>query len=568
MSTDPDSAFTLFGPADKLPAMGEDPKPAEPVKAASPGPGRLASGTQFGRYRIVREVGSGGMGAVYEAVLVDLNKRVALKVLSLDLAHKPEHRERFLREGRAAARIRHPNVVEIFDVGEHEGQPFLAMDFLVGHDLRARYDRGSVPTSELLDLVMPVLAAVVTAHDSQVIHRDLKPENIFLNQEHGRGLSPVVLDFGISKVLDDTSSDNLTATSTMMGTPLYMSPEQVRRSRDVDPRTDQYALAVLLYEGLSGQCAFSGNSIYDLLLKKIDGDFVPLRTLQPELPEGLCAAIERAMAADRDRRYADLRAFATALMPFARERTRAQWSAVLSAPAPDHADAAGGAEKRAVAERVDSTLRSSVKELPAISSRPQATRRVWLAALAAIALVAIGVAISLSSPSDERAAAAASVADPASPPPALSPAPAPAPSAPELFPLHITADPPTAHISLDGEFAGVGTLTRELGKDGKQHTVEISADGFETRRITFTDAPPEERKVKLVALAGPAPKEGEGEAAAAAESASRGRSRKAKPDAEPASSSAQPPQAPSSPEPPPGEGKRRTVGSNDAPVLY
>jgi serine/threonine-protein kinase len=571
MSTDPDSGFTLLGRADKLAAMGEDLKPAEPAKSASTGPGRLAPGTQFGRYRIVREVGSGGMGAVYEAVLVDLNKRVALKVLSRELAHKPEHRERFLREGRAAARIRHPNVVEIFDVGEHDGQPFLAMEFLVGNDLRARYDKGPLSPSELLELMMPVLAAVVSAHDVQVVHRDLKPENIFLNQEHGRGLSPVVLDFGISKVLDDSSLDNLTATSTMMGTPLYMSPEQVRRSRDVDPRTDQYALAVLLYEGLSGQCAFSGNSIYDLLLKKIGGEFVPLRDLKPELPEALCAAIERAMAAERDLRYPDLRAFAAALMPFARERTRAQWSAALSAPAAEGGDAESGAGKGMAAERTGSTLRSSVKELPAISSRPRAARgRLWLAALAAIALVLIGVALSRTDSSDERAAAAASPApaDAPAPAPALAPAAAlaPAPSAPpQLFPLHITADPPTAQISLDGEFAGVGTLTRELGKDGKQHTVEISADGFETRRITFTDAPPDERKVKLVALTGAAAKEGEAEAPAPATSTGRSRARKAEADAvEPAA----PPQAPSTAQPPPHEEKRRTVGSNDAPVLY
>jgi serine/threonine-protein kinase len=574
-------AFTLFERADRLLAMSEDPKPEEPVRGASFGSASLPPGAQFARYRIIREVGTGGMGSVYEAVLVDLHKRVALKVLSPDLAHKSEHRERFVREGRAAARIRHPNVVEIFDVGEHDGLPFLAMEFLVGRDLRARYDRGPIRPSELLDLAMPVLAAVVTAHDSQVIHRDLKPENIFLNEHPGHGVQPVVLDFGISKVLDDMSGDNLTATSTMVGTPLYMSPEQVRRSREVDPRTDQYSLGVLLYEGLTGVCAFSGNSIYDLLLKKVQGDFVPLRTLKPELPEELCSAIERAMAADREHRHPSVRALATALMPFARERTRAVWSAVLSAQPGDAAMTPEAAEA-AASERADSTLRSSVKDLPAVSMRPHALRGwrlpVAIATLAVAVTVAVAAAVSRGdrsasdsapavrggAPIAERSVASATAA------PALVDAVPARPVLPERFTVHITAEPPTARFALDGEASGIGTLTRELIKDGQPHTVEISAEGFEPRRITFTDRAPDEREVRLVARAEPVAKAVSGDApAAAAASEPRPRPRRLEPAArKSATSQSASPQAPSSAGAPAREGTRRTVGSNDAPVLY
>jgi len=561
-----DRGFTPFGRADRLLAMGEDPKPAGPASGAPPGSSRFPPGTQFARYRIVREVGTGGMGAVYEAVLVDLHKRVALKVLSRDLADKAEHRERFVREGRAAARIRHPNVVEIFDVGEHDGLPFLAMEFLVGKDLRARYDEGPLRPSELLELAIPAIAAVATAHDAQVIHRDLKPENIFLNEHPGHGVQPVVLDFGISKVVDDASVDNLTATSTMMGTPLYMSPEQVRRSREVDPRTDQYALGVLLYEGLTGVSAFSGNSIYDLLLKKIEGDFVPLRDLKPELPEPLCTAIERAMSADRDHRFSDLRAFAQALLPFARERTRAQWSPFLSSRPAQQGGSGSAASANTASERVDSTLRSSARELPAFSNRPRALRGWRLPlALGAVAIgFSIGIALSSSEPevadSDRGAAATAPMAPSVDAVPVVQPLPA-------RFTVQMTAVPPSARFTLDGQPAGSGTLTRELAKDGTSHTLEVSADGFETQRITFTDAAPREREVRLLARSEEPAAQAVAEVQAGAASEPRVR-RPASAARKPAAPAATP-SASESPEAAPArEGARRTVGSNDAPVLY
>jgi hypothetical protein len=537
--------------------MGEDPKPEESAPGAvTPSgaiPSRLPPDTQFARYRIVREVGSGGMGCVYEAVLVDLNKRVALKVLSRDLAERPEHRERFMREGRAAARIRHPNVVEIFDVGEHDGQPFLAMAFLVGNDLRAHFDKGPLPVAELLDLAMPVLAAVVTAHDAQVVHRDLKPENIFLNEHPGHGVQPMVLDFGISKVLDDATAGNLTATSTMVGTPLYMSPEQVRRSREVDPRTDQYALGVVLYEGLTGVCAFTSDSLYDLLLKKVQGDFAPLRTHKPELPEALCAVIERAMAADRDQRYPNVRAFATELLPFARERTRALWSTMFNAKTGD--ELSPQAIEAAAAIRADSTLRSSVRDLPAVKAQAPASagRRYLVPAilLMAGAAAAIALGISQRTPPAPIDAHTQPVAMATAPVVNLEPVALP----PAVFTVRIAAEPPTARIVLDGAPATVGTLTRELPKDGKPHTLEITAEGFEPKRVTFTDAPPDESEIKLVASIPQLAIEEAPAQPLPLRPRTRDQASQRKPSANP--------QTPAGDAP-----KRRNVGSNDAPVLY
>jgi serine/threonine-protein kinase len=422
------------------------------------------------------------------------------------------------------------------------------MEFLVGHDLRARYDKGPLKPAELLDLVLPVLAAIVTAHDAHVVHRDLKPENIFLNEHQGHGVQPIVLDFGISKVLDDVSVENLTATSTMVGTPQYMSPEQVRSSREVDPRTDQYALGVMLYEGLTGASAFTGDSLYDLLLKKVQGEFAPLRTLNPELPDALCSVIERAMTADRELRYPNVRAFATALMPFARERTRALWTAVLSAQTGD--GMTPEAVEAASTMRADSTLRSSVRDLPAITVSSAKSRWRWPAAIAGLALaIAIGIALRKTAEPESNAAAVTQdtkVADTAP----VRPAP------PELFTVSITADPPTSSIVLDGDAAAIGTLTRQLAKDGKPHTLEISAEGFEPKRITFTDAPPAAGELKLVARAAPAAAPAEPLAPTSATEPAPRKPRKP--------SSAQG----TTPGDAPKETPRRTVGSNDAPLLY
>ena len=536
--------------------MGDDPTPAN--SSAPAAVSRFPPGTQFGRYRIVREIGTGGMGSVYEAVLIDLNKRVALKVLAAELTHQDEYRQRFVREARAAARIRHPNVVEIFDVGVHDGLPVLAMEYLVGNDMRARFDQGPMPVVELVDMIIPVIAAVVTAHDVKVIHRDLKPENIFLNQQQGQGLQPVVLDFGISKVLDeDASLNNLTATSSMMGTPLYMSPEQVRGSREVDPRTDQYALAVMLYEGLTAASAFTGNSVFDLLIKKTEGEFTPMRKHKADLPHALCAAIERAMAADRDARYASLRAFAQALLPFASDHVRAVWGSALSPsaePDPPRATPTDG-------ERSDSTLRSSVKEVPAYAAT-QRGFKAWHAGLALLAIGFAGFALArIAAPGKPRVNEGEHALRPAAA--AAEPQTAEAKPLPSVFTLRVTGTPAAAQFTLDGEAAGSGTLVRQLPKDGKAHVLELSASGYESKRVTFTDA---DAPSEVVLQALPVVGEPKGEPAAVRPAAAVVQEPKG--DKRANASSKRAPKPATSTATTPATPRPALTGSNDSPVLY
>src|SRR3954468_11697595 len=200
---------------------GQGGGPAQPVQAEGQGPDFLAPGTVLGRYEIRRQLGRGGMGAVYEAIHRDLKKRVAVKVLMASLATNEEARARFLREGEAASRIRHPHIVDVTDVGTEGNLSYLVMEFLEGEDLSGRLGRsGPLSVQEAADIMLPVCAGLGAAHDEGVIHRDLKPENIFLARPRHGGVQPKVLDFGISKVAGSSpGATALTGTAATFGTP-------------------------------------------------------------------------------------------------------------------------------------------------------------------------------------------------------------------------------------------------------------------------------------------------------------------------------------------------------------
>jgi serine/threonine-protein kinase len=194
----------------------------------------LPVGTRLGSYRITGKLGEGGMGTVYSAEHVELGKRVAIKTLRNELAANAQVRARFVREGRAAASVRHPHVVDVHDVGVHGEVPYLVMELLHGRDLSAHVSSaGRLPVQEVADLILPVLTAMAEAHAAGIVHRDLKPENIFLQRGSGGTWVPKVLDFGISK-LRDTESMSLTGSGTLLGTPYYMAPEQASSARDVE----------------------------------------------------------------------------------------------------------------------------------------------------------------------------------------------------------------------------------------------------------------------------------------------------------------------------------------------
>src|SRR5260221_9081333 len=177
---------------------------------------------QFGRYSVVRELGKGGMACVYEGRHPQLGSRVALKVMNAALAAQPLAATRFLREAKASAQIRHENVVEVFDIGTQDGVPFIVMEFVEGSDLAALLaERGALPPSGIVDIFLPVISAIAMAHQAGIIHRDLKPANLMLARRPPRGVHPMVLDFGISKIMNDEGVETVTRSESLTPTVQY-----------------------------------------------------------------------------------------------------------------------------------------------------------------------------------------------------------------------------------------------------------------------------------------------------------------------------------------------------------
>jgi serine/threonine-protein kinase len=257
-----------------------------------------------GKFRAVRVLGEGGMGSVYECEHLALGRRVAVKVLHPAQARKKASVQRFHHEAHVAGAIGHPNICEIYDVGELEdGSPFLVMELLQGETLADRIaSEGALAFDDIIEIVTQMLSGLVAAHEKGIIHRDIKPENVFLTQR--TGLAPLVklLDFGISKVAgaDDL---NLTRTGMVMGTPFYMSPEQARGDRNLDRRVDLYATGVVTYECLTGRRPFNAANYNALLVQILTTSPRPPSEIRPAIPDGFEPVVSRAMQRDREKRY-------------------------------------------------------------------------------------------------------------------------------------------------------------------------------------------------------------------------------------------------------------------------
>jgi len=271
-----------------------------------------------GKYRIERMLGEGGMGIVVAATNEALRQRVAIKLMRAGAIASPKALGRFEREARAAASLRSEHVARVLDVGKFDdGQHYMVMEFLDGQDLSQVLDgRGRLPIADAVDWVIQACEAIAEAHSIGIVHRDLKPRNLFLTQTvDGRPLVKV-LDFGISK-MEDTGDDlTLTKTTEVIGSPSYMSPEQLRASKEVDARTDLWALGVILYELLTGRLPFYAATVTDLVAVVLTETPPSLQTLRPEVPDALAAAVARCLGRRREDRFGSVVDLVRAIAPF------------------------------------------------------------------------------------------------------------------------------------------------------------------------------------------------------------------------------------------------------------
>lgn len=267
----------------------------------------LIGRTIKGKYRVLEELGSGSMGTVYLAEHVSLKKRVALKVLHKDLNVSEETLQRFQREGIAAGQVSHPNAIQIFDFDrDAEGHFFLAMEYVEGKSLKeVLAERGALSSADSLLLARQLLSTLVEAHRHGIVHRDLKPENLMVVRNSAGELSLKVLDFGLSKLIDRPSEASLqTRTGRVMGTPMYMAPEQWN-GEEADQRTDLYATALILYEMLVGKQPFRGSNLTETFVKTTTEPPPSLSESQPNgaFPEHLDEVLQRGLAKSRDERF-------------------------------------------------------------------------------------------------------------------------------------------------------------------------------------------------------------------------------------------------------------------------
>ena len=273
----------------------------------------------LGKYRVERLIGQGGMAAVYLAHHELLQQDVAIKVLLPDVALKPDMAARFLNEARAAVRLRDEHIAMVMDVGRLEDESaYIVLEYLEGHDLEETLEsEGPMPWERVVDYVLQALEAVAQAHAMGVVHRDLKPSNLFLAKRHNGGTIVKVLDFGISKIENPSSDMSVTSTKTMLGSPAFMSPEQLRSAKKVDLRTDIWAVGVIFYHLLTNAFPYEAESVGELFAAVLEQEPAAIRAKRPDVPEALEAVYRKCLARSTADRYQNVAELAAALEPIA-----------------------------------------------------------------------------------------------------------------------------------------------------------------------------------------------------------------------------------------------------------
>ncbi|MDA0810314.1 MAG: serine/threonine-protein kinase [Planctomycetota bacterium] len=293
--TKPDLGETVVPdkPAAKTDGTKKKSAPDDAVKAAK------KKTVQLGDFKLLKKLGQGGMGEVYLAKQVSLDRQVALKILSKEMAKKPGFVERFVREARAMARIDHPNAVKVYAADSDKGLNYVGIEYIDGQSMQDWVDQiGTLEVGDAINVVLSCADALNHAHELNLIHRDIKPDNILVTK---KGVVKVA-DFGLAKALDDEDM-SMTQSGTGLGTPLYMPPEQARDAKNVDHRTDIYALGCTFYYFLTGKLPFEGDSVLKLIVAKEKGQYPAARSLNSKIPEKLSLMIDKMIQKEPKHRY-------------------------------------------------------------------------------------------------------------------------------------------------------------------------------------------------------------------------------------------------------------------------
>ena len=441
------------------------------------------------KYRLLRLLGRGGVGEVYEAVHELIGLHVAVKLIRFEYAGNSELAARFLQEARAAASVGHPGIVQVQDVGtSHDGRTYLVMEFLEGEDLEKLMRRQRrMPVGDIVAILTDVLEALEAAHAKGIVHRDLKPENVYLTAGRKGERIVKLLDFGIARLTADTGQvTRLTQPGAVMGTPYYMSPEQARGDQNVDAGVDIYAAGVMLFEALTGRLPFAGSTFHQVLAQSLTAPFPSARALRDDLPEELERVIFKATVRDRAQRYATAADFAADLAPFRPHRVLVTLvdgeppdadehrSMTAATPLPIPARTSAPPPRRVTtgprhtpARVTGSTTRTAVG--PPASPAPRRGRRpvVWIAlGLLALAVVAGSLALGLRRSPAPAAPHAAAGADTLA------------------APVRIRLDgvPPDSEIRCDGRSV---EPEFELRDGPIERTLEVRAPGYPPLRRTI-----------------------------------------------------------------------------------
>jgi tRNA A-37 threonylcarbamoyl transferase component Bud32 len=403
-------------------------------------------GETVGNYRVLKLIGQGGMGVVYLAEHPAIGRKAAIKVLRADTARNPEAVIRFFNEARAANAVHHPGVVEVFDYGAlPSGAAYIAMELLEGESLATRlHGVGRLPVAMAVEIARQTADVLVATHAAGIVHRDLKPDNLYLVRDPrapGRELVKV-LDFGVAKlnVRASGSAGLRTRTGAVLGTPVYMSPEQCRGARDVDQRTDVYALGVILYEMLCGRPPFVSDGQGELIDMHINVAPEPPRRLEASIPESLERAILKALVKDPGGRHQSMGALQRAL-----------------------ASGPGGGAREAEVRSVTTAVRAAAAPATTFSQAARAVevtipmRRPGRWPFVVVAVLLMATVLVRRWPRPRAAPASAVASAPGAPPPVPAPVVAPrAPAPPETAVVSITSVPPGARLVRERDDADIG----------------------------------------------------------------------------------------------------------------